>query len=246
MFSLLLLICMTAEKIKLQLLAFGNPEKAKHAVSFFKTGKGQYGEGDCFIGCTVPETRRVASRNMDTSLSELEKLLEDPLHECRLCALVILAGRFRKADETGRKETVDFYLSHTSRVNNWDLVDLSCYHIVGEWLKDKKDRSLLYRLAASNLLWDQRIAMVSTLALIRHNDFADTLLLSEMFLSHTHDLMHKASGWMLREVGKRDENVLTGFLDAFHAEMPRTMLRYAVERLTPNQKKHYMQRPGKK
>ncbi|MDD4159228.1 MAG: DNA alkylation repair protein, partial [Proteiniphilum sp.] len=115
-----------------------------------------------------------------------------------------------------------------------------------EWLKDKKDRSLLYRLAASNLLWDQRIAMVSTLALIRHNDFADTLRLSEMFLSHTHDLMHKASGWMLREVGKRDENVLTGFLDAFHAEMPRTMLRYAVERLTPNKKKHYMQRPGKK
>ena len=137
---------------------------------------------------------------------------------------------------------MDFYLSHTDRINNWDLVDLSCYHIVGEWLKEKEDRSLLYRLAESTLLWDQRIAMVSTLAFIRNNDFTDTLRLSEIFLTHTHDLMHKAAGWMLREVGKRDEQVLTGFLDRFYRVMPRTMLRYAIERLTAEQKAYYMHR----
>lgn len=234
---------MEATEIKKALLALGSPERATHSSYFFKTGEGQYGEGDRFIGCTVPETRKVASLYRATPLSELEKLLADPLHECRLCALVILADQFRKADEATRGEMVDFYLSHTERVNNWDLVDLSCYHIVGEWLKDKEDRSLLYRLAESELLWDQRIAMVSTLAFIRNNDFGDTLRLSELFLTHRHDLMHKATGWMLREVGKRDEQALTGFLDRFHRVMPRTMLRYAIERLTAEQKACYMQRP---
>ena len=237
---------MKATEIKKALLALGSPERANHSSFFFKTGKGQYGEGDRFIGCTVPETRKVAASHMATSLQELKKLLADPLHECRLCALVILAGQCRKADEAGREEIVRFYLTQTTRVNNWDLVDLSCYHIVGEWLKDKEDRSLLYQLAESELLWDQRIAMVSTLAFIRNNDFSDTLRLSEIFLTHNHDLMHKASGWMLREVGKRDGRVLTGFLDRFHRVMPRTMLRYAIERLTPEQKKHYMQRPPQK
>jgi 3-methyladenine DNA glycosylase AlkD len=234
---------MEATEIKKALLALGSPERAKHSSYFFKTGKGDYGEGDRFIGCTVPETRKVASLYRATPLSELEKLLADPLHECRLCALVILADQFRKADEATRGEMVVFYLSHTERVNNWDLVDLSCYHIVGEWLKDKEDRSILYRLAESELLWDQRIAMVSTLAFIRNNDFGDTLRLSELFLTHRHDLMHKATGWMLREVGKRDEQALTDFLDRFHRVMPRTMLRYAIERLTAEQKACYMQRP---
>ncbi|HOO94177.1 MAG TPA: DNA alkylation repair protein [Proteiniphilum sp.] len=234
---------MQATEIKNALLALGSPERATHSSYFFKTGKGQYGEGDRFIGCKVPETRKVASLYRATPQRELEKLLADPLHECRLCALVILVSQFRKADDATRREIVDFYLSHTDRINNWDLVDLSCYHIVGEWLKDKEDRSLLYRLAESELLWDQRIAMVSTLAFIRINDFNDTLRLSEMFLTHSHDLMHKATGWMLREVGKRDEQALTGFLDRFHRVMPRTMLRYAIERLTSEQKVCYMQRP---
>lgn len=233
---------MQAREIKKTLLALGSPERATHSSRFFKTGKGQYGEGDRFIGCTVPETRKVAASHPDTPLSELQKLLDDPLHECRLCALVILAGQFRKEGERGRGEIVRFYLSHSKRVNNWDLVDLSCYHIVGEWLKDKNDRSLLYRLAESKLLWNQRIAMVSTLAFIRNNDFFDALTLAEIFLPHTHDLMHKASGWMLREVGKRNEQLLTGFLDRFHQVMPRTMLRYAIERLMPEQRRDYMRR----
>jgi 3-methyladenine DNA glycosylase AlkD len=234
---------MRAKSIKEQLRRLGNPAKAGHSAYFFKTGKGEYGEGDCFIGCTVPETRSVAKTNRHTPLKELEKLLDDEMHECRLCALIILVEQFKQADEQKRREITDFYLSHTTRVNNWDLVDLSSYHIVGEWLKEKEDRSLLYRLAASSLLWNQRIAVVSTMAFIRNNDFDDILRLSEMFLTHKHDLMHKACGWMLREVGKRDENRLTGFLDNHHTAMPRTMLRYAIERLSPEQKKKYMQRP---
>ncbi|NCD13938.1 MAG: DNA alkylation repair protein [Bacteroidia bacterium] len=237
---------MQATEIKKALLAYGSPERARHSSYFFKTGKGEYGEGDRFIGCTVPETRKVASRYPAIPLNELEQLLHDPLHECRLCALLILVGQFNRADNERRGEIVGFYLSHTSRVNNWDLVDLSCYQIVGEWLKDKGDRSLLYRLTESDLLWDQRIAMVSTLAFIRNHDFDDTLHLSQIFLTHDHDLMHKASGWMLREAGKRDEQVLTGFLDRFHRVMPRTMLRYAIERLTPEQRQHYMQRSPKR
>lgn len=236
---------MTASNIKQQLLAFGNPLKAEHAKYFFKTGKGQYGEGDQFMGCTVPETRGVARKFLQTPFGELEKLLNDDLHECRLCALVILVAQFQKADDLARREIVDFYLAHTHRINNWDLVDLSCYHIIGAWLKGQEDRSLLYRLAESDQLWEQRIAIVSTMAFIRNNDFSDTLNLCELFLIHKHDLMHKACGWMLREAGKRDEAVLTGFLDNHHPKMPRTMLRYAIERLSTEQKNHYMMRPDK-
>ena len=234
-------VFMTATIIKQQLLAFGNPEKAEHASYFFKTGKGQYGEGDKFIGATVPETRSVAKAHKNTSMKELEKLLNDNMHECRLCALVILTEQFKKADNAQRKEMVDFYLAHTYAVNNWDLVDVSSYHILGEWLKDK-DRALLYRLAESDNLWEQRIAVVSTMAFIRENDFSDTLRLSGKFLTHRHDLMHKACGWMLRETGKRDEKILTDFLDKHHRQMPRTMLRYAIEKLSPKQKTAYMKK----
>lgn len=223
-------------------MGVGNARKASHAACFFKTGKGEYGEGDRFIGCTVPETRKVAKANSGASFAELDRLLNDEMHECRLCALMILVAQFKSADERRRKEIVDFYLSRTSRVNNWDLVDLSAYHIIGEWLKDKDDRSLLYRLAESRLLWDQRIAVVSTLAFIRENDFSDILKLAEMFLADQHDLIHKACGWMLREAGKRDEKALTDFMDRHSRVMPRTMLRYAIERLTPEQKRNYMQR----
>ena len=234
---------MRATNIKEQLRQLGNPAKADHSAYFFKTGKGEYGEGDRFIGCTVPETRSVAKANRYTPLSELEKLLADEMHECRLCALIILVEQFKQADEQQRKVIVDFYLTHTARINNWDLVDLSCYHILGEWLKEKDDRTILYRLAASSLLWEQRIAVVSTMAFIRNHAYEDTLRLSEIFLTHHHDLMHKACGWMLREAGKRNEPVLTGFLDSYSTVMPRTMLRYAIERLSPEQKQKYMQRP---
>ena len=232
---------MTANSIKQQLLAFGNPEKAEHSKYFFKTGKGQYGEGDKFIGCTVPESRSVAKANKNLSFEELKKLLNDEYHECRFCALIILTEQFKKVGEEKRKEIVDFYLANTYRVNNWDLVDVSAYNILGEWLADK-DRTILYTLAESDLLWEQRIAMVSTMAFIRRNDFEDVVRLSKIFLTHTHDLMHKASGWMLREAGSRDEKTLTGFLDKYHKKMPRTMLRYAIEKLTREQKTHYMQK----
>lgn len=230
---------MTAEKVKQQLLAFGNPEKAEHAKYFFKTGKGQYGEGDKFIGCTVPESRSVARANKNLSFAELQKLLNDEMHECRFCALVVLTEQFKKGDEEKRKEIVDFYLANKHRVNNWDLVDVSAYNILGEWLADK-DRTLLYTLARSENLWEQRIAVIATLAFIRRNDFTDIIQLSEKFLTHRHDLMHKACGWMLREAGKRDEKILTGFLDKHCGAMPRTMLRYAIEKLTPEQRSYYL------
>ncbi|MDO5664816.1 MAG: DNA alkylation repair protein [Bacteroidia bacterium] len=232
---------MSASNVKQQLLTFGNPEKAEHSKYFFKTGKGQYGEGDKFIGCTVPESRSVAKANKYLSFEELKKLLNDEYHECRFCALIILTEQFNKANKEKRKEIADFYLANAHRVNNWDLVDVSAYNILGEWLLDK-DRSILYRLSESENLWEQRISVVSTLAFIRKNDLADTLKLSEKLLSHKHDLMHKACGWMLREAGKRDEKTLTGFLDKYYKIMPRTMLRYSIEKLSPEQKKHYMQK----
>lgn len=230
---------MTANDIKNQLIAFGNAEKAAHSLYFFKTGKGQYGEGDKFIGITLPEMRAVLKSYKNLPLGELETLLIDEIHECRLCALLILVNQFKRADEVTRGIIVSFYLSHTKYVNNWDLVDLSSSVILGEWLVDK-DRSILYDLSKSNSLWEQRIAIVSTMTFIRQNDFKDALLLSEIYLTHKHDLIHKASGWMLREVGKRDEGALTGFLDIHHKQMPRTMLRYSIEKLSPEQKKHYM------
>ncbi|MDR1743742.1 MAG: DNA alkylation repair protein [Dysgonamonadaceae bacterium] len=230
---------MTKENVKEQLASYGSPERASHSKHFFKTGKGQYGEGDRFFGASVPEIRSVAKQHKHIPFPELEKLLHDEMHECRLCALVILVERFKKADEKTRELIYDFYLANTSRINNWDLVDLSCRDIVGEWLSDK-DRSPLYRLAASESLWEQRIAVVSTFAFIRKNDFEDVVRLSEQFLTHKHDLIHKACGWMLREAGKRDETLLLRFLDKHAPQMPRTMLRYAIERLSPERRSHYM------
>ena len=230
---------MNAETVRKQLLSLGSPEKAEHSKYFFKTGKGEYGEGDRFIGCTVPEIRGVAAKNLQLPFGELQRLLDDEFHECRLCALVILTRQFEKAGDTQRKRIFEFYLNNTHAVNNWDLVDLSCYKIVGEWLLNK-NRDILYQLMKSEKLWEQRIAVVSTLTFIRRNDFADILKISESLLDHKHDLIHKACGWMLREVGKREEVALTGFLDRYHREKPRTMLRYAIERLSKAQKQKYM------
>lgn len=232
---------MNATNVKRELLALGNPQRAEHSTYFFKTGKGEYAEGDKFIGCTVPETRKVAKAHKNLSFGELIKLLKDEYHECRFCALVILAEQFKKADNAKRKEIIDFYLTNTTGVNNWDLVDVSAYTLLGEWLTDK-DKSVLYRLAESENLWKQRIAVVSTMAFIRKNNFEETLKLSELLLTHKHDLIHKACGWMLREVGERHEKSLTDFLDKHHKTMPRTMLRYSIEKLTPEQRKMYMKK----
>ena len=183
----------TASSIQQELETYIDPVKREYLPNFFKTGKGQYGEGDQFLGIVVPNTRIVAKKYKDCDFAVMKELLESPWHECRLCALLMLVERFKKSDEKDRKEIVDFYLSHTHRINNWDLVDLSAPAIIGEYVKDKS-RAELYRLADSDLLWDQRIAVVATYTLIKNNDFIDILALSERLLQHPHDLMRKAIG----------------------------------------------------
>lgn len=232
---------MKSEEIQKELETYIDPVKREYLPRFFKTGKGQYGEGDKFLGVVVPNTRIVAKRHKDEPFEVMAELLQSEWHECRLCALLMMVERFRKCDETGRREIYQFYLLQTERINNWDLVDLSAPYIVGEYLKDKS-RDDLYRLADSPLLWEQRIAVVATATLIRNNDFIDILRLSERLLNHEHDLMRKAIGWMLREMGKRDKDLLVQFLDRFHKQMPRTMLRYAIEKMSEEERKHYMKR----
>ncbi len=233
---------MIAKQIQEELNAYSTTEKREFLPYFFKTGKGQYGEGDKFLGVVVPDTRKVAKKYKDIPFIEVTKLLNNEYHECRLCALLILVELFKKTkDETRKQEIVDFYLAHTHCINNWDLVDLSAKDIVGEYLVDK-DRSVLYQLADSSLLWDQRIAIIATFAFIRRNDYQDILDLSRRLLYHKHDLMHKAIGWMLREMGKRDKMHLTDFLDRYSKEMPRTMLRYSIEKLSPEERAFYMKK----
>lgn len=232
---------MTAADIHKELEEYSTPEKRGFLPYFFKTGKGQYGEGDKFLGVVVPDTRRVAKKYKETSYKEITRLLESEYHECRLCALLMLVERFKKVKADDRKEIFDFYLSKTNYINNWDLVDLSAKDIVGEYLVDK-DRSILYRLAESSLLWDQRISILSTFAFIKRGDLDDIFALSAKLLDHKHDLMHKAIGWMLREAGKRDKERLCLFLETYKGEMPRTMLRYSIEKFTPEERAHYMKK----
>ena len=229
----------TYARITQTLRSHSDEEKKVVLPRFFKTGKGEYGEGDRFMGVVVPNTRKVAKENAAVSWEVIEALLESEWHECRLCALLILVERYKKHPE----ETVRFYLENTRGINNWDLVDLSAPYILGRYLTQHEDRSVLYALAVSENMWEQRIAVVSTLALIRDNQFDDTMKLAEKFMGTKHDLMQKATGWMLREVGKRDERTLIDFLDRHCLQMPRTMLRYAIEKLTPEQRVHYMRRP---
>ena len=202
---------MTAGEITIRMSAAANPEKAAGMARFFKCGPGQYGEGDRFLGLPNPAVRGVVRSCRDTVPEEAFKLLQSPWHEIRLCGL-LLVRCYSGGDESVREAVYRGYLAHTERSNNWDLTDLSAPGIVGEHLLNRS-RARLYRLAAGSLLWEQRIAMVSTLTFIRHGDFADTLKLAELFLPHRHDLMHKATGWMLREVGKRDRAALTEFLN---------------------------------
>ena len=223
--------------------ALADPVKAQLAQRFFKTGPGQYGEGDQFLGIRVPETRAFLQRTDLLSEAEVLELLQSPWHEERLLALLALVRRFTKAkrDEAAQARIVEVYLSHTAHINNWDLVDSSAPQIVGTWLL-KRDRTVLHRLAASAHLWEQRISIVATQTLIRAKDFTETLKLCERFLNHPHDLMHKACGWMLREMGKKDRPTLLSFLDKHAKVMPRTMLRYAIEHLPEEQRQHYLGR----
>ena len=232
---------MTHHNIICQLQAYGTEEKRQKLMYFFKTGKSQYGEGDQFLGVTVPEIRKVAKVNKDVSMEVLEQLLYSEWHEVRLCALLILVLQFEKADEAHRQTLVEFYLAHTSQINNWDLVDLSAYYILGTYLLDKS-RERLYQLAKSPLLWDNRIAIVSTYAFIRKGDLDDTYALSTQLIHHPHDLMHKAVGWMLREAGKKDGERLYKYIDKYRKEMPRTMLRYAIEKFSADIRQRLMRR----
>ena len=208
---------------------------------FFKTAKGAYGEGDKFVGIPVPKTRSVAKQYVYVAPEDVLPLLSDAVHECRLLALLIWVAQFPKSDKLRRKRIFDLYLSNTDKINNWDLVDLSAYQIVGEYLRDK-DHTPLYRLAESGYLWEQRISIVATWKYIREKQFEDTLYLADKLLQHPHDLIQKAVGWMLREVGKRDKAVLLHFLESRYQIMPRTMLRYAIEKFSPEERAFYMKK----
>jgi len=206
---------------------------------FFKTGPGEYGEGDIFLGVMVPEQRKIAKKFRNLELDKVVKLLHSKVHEVRLTALFIIIYQFEKGDNKKQKRIYNIYLNNAKRVNNWDLVDLSAPKIVGQYLLNKP-RGILYKLIKSNNLWERRIAVLSTLTFIKKNDYIDTLVLSEKLIGDKHDLIHKAVGWMLREIGKKDELVLLGFLNKYFKKMPRTMLRYSIEKLDNNQRKYYM------
>jgi 3-methyladenine DNA glycosylase AlkD len=227
------------EKVIADLAEISDPEHALKLQSFFKTGKGEYGEGDVFIGVRVPSQRRIAKEYKDIPLSEVIKLLKSDIHEHRLTALFILIHQFNKGNIEAKKKIVDLYLENTAYVNNWDLVDSSAHKILGAWLDDKS-RDLLYKMAESESLWERRIAIISTFAFIKNNDLKDAVSLAKILINDEHDLIHKASGWVLREVGKRNQSVLEEFLSEYYKSMPRTMLRYAIERLPKERKRFYM------
>ncbi len=224
-----------------RLQALSDAEKREIFPKFFKAGKGEYGEGDRFLGVTVPNIRAIAKLHKDISIEEIRELLQSEWHEVRLCALIIMVEKSKKKDEALRKELFNLYLSQTKRINNWDLVDLSCRFIIGEYLLDKS-RDILYQLAQSSLLWDNRIAIVSTYAFIRKGQLEDTYALSDLMMQHPHDLMHKAIGWMLREAGKRNPERLYDYVMSHRADMPRTMLRYAIEKFSPKERTILMKR----
>jgi 3-methyladenine DNA glycosylase AlkD len=217
------------------------PSQAAIARRFFKTGPGEYGEGDRFLGLKVPQLRAELPHTDALSEADVLDLLHSEWHEERLLALLVLARRFSRAkqDPATQEHLVNLYLAHTKWINNWDLVDSSAPQILGAWLL-RRDRAVLDRLAASTSLWEQRIAILATQAFIRAGDFTDTLRLSALFLTHPHDLMHKACGWMLREVGKRDVKPLLAFLDQHTTKMPRTLLRYAIEKLPEETRQAYL------
>lgn len=217
-----------------------DPNKAKILMRFFKTGVGEYGEGDRFYGIVVPVQRIIAKRFWKTTtLNDVIQLLKNPYHECRMIALLMLIERSKKANEAEKKEIVGLYLGHTKYINNWDLVDLSAPHIVGEYLANK-DATLLYELAQSDSLWEKRIAMISCFRFIKNGDYKDAFGIALALMNDRHDLIHKAVGWMLREIGKRDQSLEEEFLKKHYRTMPRTMLRYAIERFDEVTRKTYL------
>lgn len=230
------------KEIVKELEGFSSKEKLEVFKRFFKTGKGQYGYGDIFWGITVPNTRLVAKKYYkDITLEQSQELLHSPIHEIRLTSLHMLVYKYEKAPKALKRDIVDLYLSNLEYVNNWDLVDLSCYKILGDYmLHNPKERSILYTLAKSSNIWKQRVSVVSCYSLIKKDEFDDILKLSYLFLDNKEDLMHKAVGWMLRELGKRNLDTLRRFLDINVKKMPRTMLRYSIERMDEIERKKYL------
>src|ERR1017187_9220312 len=232
---------MSLTEIKKEIKKNANPQKAELLQRFFKTGPGQYGEGDIFLGIMVPVQRSIAKKYKALPLKDLKELLFSDKHEERLIALLILVEQFKKGDEQLKEDIFTFYHIHTKRINNWDLVDLTAHIISGSYLMDK-DKIILYKLAESKNIWDRRIAVISTFYFIKNNVFNDALGIAEKLLNDPHDLIQKAVGWMLREIGNRDMNTEEGFLEKNYKKMPRTMLRYAIEKFPENKRLAYLKR----
>lgn len=232
---------MTADFILSELLSLRSEARAAGASRFFKTGKGEYGEGDRFLGISSPEVRAVAKANKAIPPEELQRLIESPWHEARLCAFLILVYRTqgKRTPEAEREWAYQFFMRNTAHCNNWDLVDLTCRDVVGNYLLHR-DRAPLYALAQSQDLWEQRISIVSTWAFIKAGEFDDTFTLVLQLRKHPHDLIHKAMGWMLREIGKKEQSALIDFLEQHAASLPRTTLRYAIERFTEAERHYFL------
>lgn len=227
-------------KILKELKNLADPAVAEHSQRFFKTGPGEYGEGDVFLGIRVPVLRQVAKQYGDLKLSDIQKLLRSPYHEVRSTVVIILVNQYAKAaDDVQREKVYQFYIKNFKCINNWDLVDVSSHKIVGRHLYNR-DRRILYKWAQSEHLWTRRIAIISTMWFISKNDYSDSLKLSKILLNDEHDLIHKAVGWVLREVGKKDRGLLEKFLKKYHTKMPRTMLRYAIEKLPETRRQQYI------
>ena len=225
-----------------QIYALRDDSQVEGLSRFFKTGPGQYGEGDRFLGIKVPRVREAVKRVWkECTFYDLEECIQSEFHEVRLAALLVLIQIFKHAGtDTGKQQCVDFYLKNTIYINNWDLVDLSCYELLGRWLMNR-DRQLLYDLARDGgSMWEQRIAIVSCMAFVRKGEFDDCLAIADILLNHEHDLIHKAVGWLLRETGKHDEKVLVDYLAPRYKTMPRTTLRYAIEKFSPEVRRKYL------
>ncbi|MFH1378919.1 MAG: DNA alkylation repair protein [bacterium] len=230
---------MQFKSVQQALRKHASKKKAAILQRFFKTGPGEYGEGDVFAGVTVPQIRSVVKTYRDLPYADIIKLLKSPIHEERLCALLILVQRFSKGSCKDKQKTYEVYLNHIKYINNWDLIDLTACHIVGPYLKDK-NKKILYSLANSSSLWERRIAVLATFSYIKDNIYTDSIKIAEILLQDTEDLIHKAVGWMLREIGKRNQQIEEKFLKKHYKTMPRTMLRYAIEKFPENKRKSYI------
>ena len=227
------------KKLISELKSLANPKQAEILQRFFRTKKGEYGEGDIFLGIRVPMQRKIAKKYLDLNLKDIQELLENKIHEYRMIALIILISKYKKSNNLEKEKIFKFYIQNAQRANNWDLVDLSAPNIVGDFLLDKK-KDILYKLSKSKNLWEKRIAIVSTYTFMKNNNFKDTIKISEILLKDQHDLIHKAVGWMLREVGKKDKKILEDFLKKHYKQMPRTTLRYSIERFPEDERKKWL------